>query len=332
MIFSAPQMSYIQPAEDQYVQQAEVQNWDEGSENSRHWELTQTILYWKAKEQRLQYTNQSAPIDTTTDFTQNKRVRPHFEWDLGFRETLAYLPDECSGLYPWYFDGSWTFIKNEAKGHKKTDESEGIFPIQSILPDTAISDFVFEARTKWNVRLNVAEGRAIYRYKPASYFFLFPYVGLKAAWINQKIKTRYEGGSLIAGPEKVHMRNNSFGIGPEVGLKPFFVFGNEWHLYAFVSYAPLVSWFHTKQEDNYAVNSSHKNKHFCDLISTLDSGAGLEWLISFSRDRYLLGLQAGYEYHIYFSEYRLPNGPLDLLTGNRNLTFRGWTFSVTIGF
>jgi hypothetical protein len=37
MIFSAPQMSYIQPAEDQYVQQAEVQNWDEGSENSRHW-------------------------------------------------------------------------------------------------------------------------------------------------------------------------------------------------------------------------------------------------------------------------------------------------------
>lgn len=332
MPFATPQVLFSD------ANRADLNYCDEKPTSAWHWEVTPSLLYWTGHENRLQYTTEAAPVDTTTDFTTGNKVSPHFEWNLGFRVGLVYLPSSDSYLDPWYFNVEWTSILNKAKGDRETDGTEGIFPVQSLLPDTTSSDFVFKAHTRIDVHLNAAEATAVYRYQPLSFFGFYPYIGLKSAWIDQLIKTRYEGGSLIAGSEKIKMRNDSFGIGPEIGLMPFFVFSHrwksyhQWKIYFFGSYAPLISWFRLKQKDEYAINSFHRNKDFCKVRSTIDAGLGLEWLTSFSRDRYALGLRAGYEYHIYFAQNLLKGGDLNLISGNKNLTFRGWIFSIKFGF
>ena len=299
----------------------------------QHWKFVQEFLYWKAHEGRLQYTNQPSTIATTTNFDTTALISPHFEWDLGVRETLIFYSSPDSWICDWNFAGEWTYIRNNAKGRLQADEGQGSAPVLSLLQDTNNSDFITDASFKWHVNLNVFEGQAIYIYQPFCWLYLPPYLGFRVTWIYQGTKIEYSGGSLIAGPESIHMHNHFFGMGPVIGIKPKFVLSKEWSLYSFFGFAPVFGRFDLLQEDDYTVNNFYDKKdHVWKIRPIIDTGAGIEWLHSFCKDRYSIGLKAGWEYHVFFSQDCLKDAPLNLTEGSRNLNFRGWTFSLEVGF
>lgn len=292
------------------------------------WEFAQDILYWKAHEGRMQFTSRPEPLATTNDFTFGSLVSPHFKWDIGIRERLCYRP--CT--WSWDFALEWVYIRNKASGSLETDGTSGMSPAWSLLQDTSSSDFVFDSSLTWAVVLNVVDAIATYRYQPFCWFYLSPYIGLKGAGIDQDFKVKYNGGSLIS-ELKEKMDNDFFGIGPEVGIKPLFVLGNQWNIYSFFDYSPLIGRFTAKQDAEYTeADFYHRTRHYWKIANVIDVGAGLEWHMCFCQDRYGLAIRAGGEYHNFFSQNRLKGGPLHLLSGNRNLTFIGGTFSAIFSF
>ena len=81
-------------------------------------------LYWTAKQESLNYTNEPSDIFTSMDFTSTDLIAPSFDWNSGFRVAAAYaLP--CSS---WVGGLQYTQYNNNAHGHREADDSEGIFP------------------------------------------------------------------------------------------------------------------------------------------------------------------------------------------------------------
>ncbi|MBS0615405.1 MAG: hypothetical protein JSR58_02500 [Verrucomicrobia bacterium] len=305
----------------------------EPAPNTIQWELSQSLLYWKAHENRLQYTDTPSTIATTTDFTTTSRVSPHFKWHFGGRETLSYFPRPTSFCHDWDFALEWTYIINKAQGRRSAEPADGMSPLRSLLPDADPADFVSKAQAHWNVHLNVAEARATYNYQPLKWFSFSPYLGIKSIWIHQLFKIQYQGGTLISGPENIKMRNNCFGIGPEIGIKPVFILSKEWSLFSTFAYAPMAGYFRVKQKDTYTPLDSLQDSHsFWKYAPAMDMSAGFGWKICLFKSRFSIGLRATWEYHIFFSQNHLKSGSLYHLKGNKNLTFQGATFSVDLGF
>ena len=72
-------------------------------------------------------------------------------------------------------------------------------------------------------------------------------------------------------------------------------------------------------------------------IPFLDMMAGLRYDHMFYNDRFHLGLQVGWEHHIYFSQNQFPVFVDDVSKGSfvsnqGDLTFQGWTFAARFDF
>jgi Legionella pneumophila major outer membrane protein precursor len=301
------------------------------------------LLFWRAHEKSLVLTNKTSPVFFTDNFTDAKVLHPHFNWNVGFRVGFAYaIP--CS---PWQAALDWTFYETTIHQKRNTnssgDDPEGMFPIWAIAPDIIAGDYVSLAELEGKLNLNVVDLDFNYAFYCGNCFVIKPHGGVRTAWINQHAHMVYAGGIFLLdiisggvsmrGADHVHLRNNFWGMGPRIGLKPELFLGNGFSLYGDAAISVLVAIFSIQQKEEYLSHERFEwKKHRTRARWVGDLSAGIAWKTFLCEEQNVLTLKLGWEYHIFFHQLELKGDAFHLVSHDRNLDVQGITLGSEIEF
>ncbi len=296
------------------------------------------LLYWNAHENGLQVgvTNE----DSDTDLSDSKVKMLHGKWNWGFRAGLGY--NTCHDGW----DIRLTWLRFTDNGRKNVHEhgDDFVFPTLVHPGDLARSDATAAEKMKssWHMRLNQVDLDLGREFFVSKWLTLRPHFGLRSDWITQSLEARYRDFESFTSLDDINskLKDRWFGIGLEGGLDTQWGLGNGWSIFGNLSAAILYGFHHI----DYETKDKPSNFEFVDLdyhyrVShpTLDLSMGLRWDNMFDNDRFHLGLQLGWEHHIYFSQNQFPTFVDDVSLGSfvsnqGDLTFQGWTFSARFDF
>lgn len=308
-----------------------------------NYQVSLDLLYWQAHERSACLTNKALPVFYTNDFTNSHVIHSEFDWAPGFR-----LGVEVSGCcFPMDLD--WTYYSTTLRQHRKANSNDltnvnnqlGMFPIWSLSDDTISGDYVSEAKQKWKIILNQIDFNCFELPFCFQQFEFHPYAGLRAVYIQQNARIKYSGGIFLYeileggvsqnGTDRIHMRNDFFGIGPNFGINPRWNLCQEVTFFGTMGISGLVGLFNIDQKETFlGVDRFSQHKHLFRLRWVGDLAAGIAWDTCLCN--YPLSLQLGYEYHIFFHQLELQKDDFHLTPSNRDLSFQGVVLSGNIDF
>ena len=241
---------------------------------------------------------------TTVNIIECDR-EPTSQWDPGFRLGAGTVWD-CFDI-----DVEWTHFNGSAKYHE--DEQHG----------------------HWKLRYDVIDLMFGRRFWIGSCVLLKPYIGVRGAQIHQSLKSHLEAFFTgVTTNDVVYAdmddKENFRGIGPEVGLRGYWLVGCDFSLYGklnVVGYYGNVKGhgYNTDTFSNREVISNSRQKHCFNTIGT-DAEIGIRWdkSICYCCYEFALMLNLGLEQHrIYdFSQ----------LGSDGTLSLDGGVFGAGVGF
>jgi len=296
------------------------------------------LLYWNAHENGLNYAVEKEGDLNNLDDAEVKNI--HGKWNFGFRAGIGYNTPHDG------WDLRLTWLRFMDNGGRKAKNKDGLYPIMASASDTFLSDATAaKARSRWNVNLNQIDLDLGREFFVSKWLTMRPHVGVRTDWIHQKWTGKYSHfiSSLASGSAMdVKFKDHWYGIGLEGGLDTQWGLGNGWSIFGNLTTAILYG-FHDLKLDEETKNRGVETD-FADLEQTyrvshpiLDLQMGLRWDNMFDGDRYHLGVQIGWEHHIYFSQNQFQKFYDNLRAGSfvsnqGDLTFQGWTFSARFDF
>lgn len=309
------------------------------------------LLYWNAHENGLFYAIENESSNPTHNLADAEVRNIHGKWNWGFRVGAGYnMPHDG-----WDIRATWLRFTDNAKKHARAETDEAIFPSMAPSSDPIAQDTTCQsAKARWNLRINQVDLDMGREFFVSKWLTLRPHGGVRTDWIRQKIETEYKNFTVIATPNEVEVeiKDKWWGIGLEAGLDTQWGLGGGWSIFGNMTAAIIYGFHHLEFEDEDTpgranisnLATSLPNGKFIDLDNhyrvshpILDLQMGLRWDNMFSDDRVHLGIQVGWEHHIYFSQNQLPNFSDDFNLGKfvvnqGDLTLQGWTFSARLDF
>ncbi len=294
------------------------------------------LIYWNAHENGLNYAVEND--DSSTNIADAEVKNIHGKWNFGFRAGVGYnLPHDG-------WDVRLTWLRFTDNGGKKTnpDEDDFIYPIMASASNPLVGDAAqYKTHSRWNLSLNQLDLDMGREFFVSKWLTLRPHFGLRSDWIHQKWKGEYENKANDDEIE-VRFKDHWWAIGLEGGLDTQWGLGNGWSIFGNLTAAILYGFHDLDVDEENEVNEVETE--FADLDQTyrishpiLDLQMGLRWDNMFDGDRFHLGLQVGWEHHIYFSQNQFPKFYDDTSAGmfvsnQGDLTLQGWTFSARFDF
>jgi hypothetical protein len=302
--------------------------------------LNTEFLWWVAKEDSLYYaqsgfTNQSTstvPPNGTVDFDGHlERATP--DWSPGFRAgiggNMAY--DE------WDIFLNWTWFKSHARDSSHAT-TKGILLVLWGHPDATNANGASYAKGVWDMRLNHLDLELARSFWVGKHFSLRPFIGGRAAWIDQTFRIQYHLNTAPITETNIHTESDFEGGGIRIGVDTRFVLLGGWSFYALASASMLYGHFDCDFHERWVNDEIAETRDgFHQATSTTQVALGVRWDTYIHHDRYHFGLYAGWEQNIWFginkmNRYfgQLNQGNLEQLNGD--LTLQGGTFGVRFDF
>lgn len=254
--------------------------------------ISADLLYWRAFQNGL---DACVPVNVSDTILPDGRIistfegegrDPDFKWNPGFRIGAGY-EFACSS---WDVGAFWTHFNSKAN-----------------------SSLCNENRLRWNIDLDVVDLLLAYQWDCNSCFALRPYIGLRGARIDQKLRL----GSLsdattfaitdesLLGTDNKH---KFIGVGPLVGLEVDVNVGQGFSLYANGG----ISWLYGRNDVRLTNSGATiSTEDFCRIknkssstLTAADASLGVRWETCFCTDNRLF-VQLGYEHHRYFDYSRI---------------------------
>ncbi len=307
------------------------------------------LIYWNSHENGVFFAVENKNSGDNLANSEIKNV--HGKWNVGFRVGIGYnLPHDG-----WDIDLTWLRFTDHGHRNVHASSTQFIFPTLAHPADPiAQDDYCQRAHGHWSLRLNQLDLDLGREFFVSKWLTLRPHFGVRSDWIYQKLEAEYRNFAGDPTPNEVEAeyKDHWWGIGLEAGLDTQWGLGSGWSIFGNLTTAIIYGFHDLKFEDENtpaAVNisngaSSLPNGNFVDLdhvyrIShpVLDLEMGLRWDNMFCDDRIHLGLQIGWEHHIYFSQNQFPIFTDDFAFGQfvsnqGDLTLQGWTFSARLDF
>ena len=310
------------------------------------------LLYWKANANGIPFAviNKGSSANLAHSKVENLRG----EWDLAFRVGVGYnVPHDG-----WDLSLSW--LRYNSHGHHKQIHSSSdrfIFPYWAPSADPiADNGTCARAKGRWRVLLNQLDLDLGREFFVSKWLTLRPHAGLRSDWIYQKVKADYgKFASLLPSSSEVDIRcrDRWWGIGLESGLDTQWGLGGGWSIFADLAVAIVYGehCIRVKDDDKPPVfdfsngADSTPNGTFVKLRDNhiwiahpiLDMQLGIRWDAMLANDRLHLGIQLGWENHLYFSQNQFPIFGDDYNFGKffanqGDLSFEGWTLGLRLDF
>lgn len=313
--------------------------------------ISADLLILKATETGLSY----AVADYLSDSTSIRKghVRNlNFDYNYGFELGLG-----CNLSHDgWDAILNWTWFRDDQK--KKTDNDDGRHTLfTTLISPKAISAsvnndlaFATSAHADWHLKLDLLDLEMGRDFSASKWLSLRPFFGLRSAWIRQHYTVDYKNVSSLFqnGPSfdlyKVHMINNYWGFGPRIGLNSQWGFGSGFSFYGNAAIAVLYGYFdvsdleksNSSALDNEDIQKEVKNSFHATKAAT-DLEIGIQWDWMFLNDAFHLGLHAGWQQQIFFSQNQFMRftNPIEqgqFLQNQSDLGFQGFSIGARIDF
>jgi hypothetical protein len=222
------------------------------------------------------------------EFVTTKKVA--FDFQSGFRVGLGvHLPYDCWDIYVNY-----TRFNPE-----DSDSVHGSFyPLYLFQGAGTQGTTIDKAHAHWKIEfqnVDVEIGRAFYIAKTLVFR---PFFGLKGAWIDQDAHIRYEGGFIPIGQTfRTHFENDFKGAGPLIGIASNWLIGAGLSFFGDFAAALIVGHFDNEQKQRQFSGAEvvNLNSDFNLVSPTAQMIVGLAWDGNFNKERYHVGLSAGFE-------------------------------------
>lgn len=257
-----------------------------------HGFISADLLYWRAQQDGLDTCIPTNSSDTVladgriiSTFEGESRD-PKFKWDPGFRIGAGY-EFACSN---WEIGAFWTHFNSKAHGSQ--DRQNGL---------------------RWNIHLDVADLLMAYRYDCYSCFTFRPYVGIRFARLDQKLRIGDSPDATtfavfddnLVGVDNKHKFT---GFGPLAGLEIDVKVCGGFSVYV----NGAVSWLYGRNDVRLTNSTStvdvidfcHINKKTNSTLLAADAGIGVRWMTCFCTNKQFF-LELGYEHHSFFDFNRI---------------------------
>lgn len=252
-------------------------------------------------------------------------------WRWGFRVTAGYhLPhdgwDLVANYMRFYCYNDQSFFNHLGPNYRL---SSGLKPILSL--NSAV---LF----RWSVRFNQWDLEQDRTFYVSKYLRLTPILGLRNLILGQSFTTRV---SKEISPGNYTSKNDMhfWGMGVLAGLKSLWQLNRQFSLYGGAKLASLFGHYHTQLYDgitrspaliNLATNTEKSSK------TCLDLSIGAQWDKYFYQDKLHLGVNVGFEQHIYFNMNKSIFGwdEAQLFEGvsGRDFSMQGFCFGLRADF
>lgn len=299
--------------------------------------VTGDLIYWNTHENGLPVAVKSAN-DTSLDDSQVKTI--HGKWNFGFRVGVGYNTPHDG------WDIRLTWLRYTDNGRKSGNgHGDEVFFTTLIHPNDLLHNLSAAAgkfKSRLHLRLDQLDLDLGREFFVSKWLTLRPHFGLRTDWLRQKEKAEYD--NFVPPTPNTNadakLKDHWYGIGLEGGLDTQWGLGCGWSLFGNLSAAILYGFHHI----DFKTNDQPTDVEFIDLKDSyrvshpiLDLAMGVRWDNMFYDDRLHLGLQVGWEHHIYFSQNQFPvfvNDPsIGVFASNQgDLALQGWTFSARFDF
>jgi len=320
------------------------------------------LLYWNAHENGLNYAVKESgdPIDLTAEIytlsdasVNNLRGK----WNWGFRAGIGYNTMHDG----WDLRLTWLRFTDTGGNKPRTDSQTQFYATRGLGEKTesrTTADlYTQDARGYWGLNLNQIDLDLGREFFVSKWLTLRPHVGLRTDWIHQNVNAyyslmTYESGRLSSTTKSaVLSKDHWWGMGLEGGLDTQWGLGGGWSIFGNMAGSILYGLHEiTVKDAAVASDGSIENDTSKNLSQTyhishpiLDLQLGLRWDCMFYNDRFHLGLDLGWEHHVYFSQNQFPShfkvqggsgeNPHGTFVANQgDLTTQGWTFAARFDF
>lgn len=296
------------------------------------------LLVWWAKESGTESWGQVFTTEGSSDTIQILDLS--FGCDVGFRLGLDYQTNYDDWDTQWYY----TYFRTQGKNHaqapgddKLTSAFYGNFFVNNPNGEGLSGPTYHQGSIKWTILFNMFDWELGRNYQVSKALALRPFIGLKSGWIHQSIHTTWRDPiGLDFSKATENLKNDFWGIGPEVGLNTKWDFGTygSHTVGLFGDFSGALMWGHWSFRDIY---KNDIDQVVSTNIPSINSAAttfraflGFEWDMGLYSERYRLAMQAGYEAQIWMDQ-------LQFLTFNEGrldnaLTLQGATINARFSF
>ncbi len=310
--------------------------------------LEADLLWWSVYEHGLDFAIKGANIDGTSSINDGESTDVGNDYSWGFRFAVGYNTPHDG----WDLRGSWAFFRNEVNDAERANNNGGLFPVWVVpltkaLPTAGNYLYASKADSKWETELNIIDLELGREFFTSKYLTLRPHMGLRYVRLDQKYHVAYEGGSLFPSSNaiySIHNSNDFWGFGLRGGFDTQWGLTNGFSIYGNFALALLHGHFHITQETfTKTKGTAAITPRFDNNVrkrvgrATTDLALGIRWDAMFNEDRFHLGLQLGWEHHMFFGQNQMwimsnsnQNAPYS--KGNDELTTQGWTLSARFDF
>ncbi len=306
--------------------------------------ITIDPLLLKPQENGLEFVVKSEEASTAGLHGLSRAKSLNFNWDWGFRLGLgANLAHDA-----WDVFLDWTWFRTHASRHITPNAGQTLFPVFAHPGDDGFefgNATALESSSHWKLRLNEIDLEAGRQFFVSKWLTLKPHAGFRTAWVRQKDNIRYSGlsGEALLPQGNVNMRCNYWGIGIKGGLDTQWGVGCGWSFVANYSASILYGFFNSNHSEIAIATSGAPSEvfafkdfyHVGRVITDLLIGVRYDYM--FCDERYHVGVQAGWEHHMFFGQNQFVRFVDDLSQGvfvanQGDLSLQGFSLDVRFDF
>ncbi len=292
-----------------------------------------SFLYWYAREEGLHLAESAILVQGNLALTQEAvSLDQSFEYRPGFKIGIGVIYNN-----EWSIHGEYTWLRNHTTINKEAPENTssdltglGIWNMNDWFQQTIAFQEVNSLQgqslsgtalaSSWRLGVDIVDLDASRPYFEGSNLTLFPFIGLRAAWIRQTIEVALTqapgsvGGASFLLPQPIHSHNNSncWGIGPRIGFNAKCLLPQGWRLEGSGAGSLLATFFTTltHAEDAqsiavapgpYKVVQSHQKS----LLPNAELGLGFGWEMYNSPRSYHIDFSASYDFTIFWGQNKI---------------------------
>lgn len=237
----------------------------------------------------------------------------------------------------WDIFLNWTWFRSHAKGHSHNNLLT-LWGHPIVTGDEGATNGARSAHAKWELQFNLIDlemGRSFWAGRHLS---LRPFFGIRGGWFDQDFHIHYNYTTTPGTKGKIKAKSDFEGVGVRGGIDMRFTLFSGWSFYSIAAGSMLYGFYDCDFSEKWnSVKVAKTDDGFRSAASNAQLSFGVRWDTYLHKDRYHVGIYAGWEQNIWFGMnkmnhyfHNLSEGSLQQMNGD--LTLSGGTFGVRFDF
>jgi len=291
-------------------------------------------------------TSNSTQLQNNLGVDGTSRVKNlSFDWDWGVRLGLGFNSTHDA----WDFLLQWTYWDSSASTSVTPGEGEALYPVLNHPFINVNGAYFGSSKTNLDYTLNMLDLENAREFYVSRCLTLRPFGGLRTAWFKQELDVKNTGlapsGLENNGATQVNLDATVryWGIGIRAGLDMQWNWGCGFSFFTNAAHSLLYNYYSTKTKEQ-SVDASGNKVTILDVAGFFHTGSsitdlqtGIRWDWMACDDNYHLGLDIGWEHHMFPGQNRFLNFVDDGSEGkfvyqNGNFATQGYFIKVRFDF